>query len=314
MAITFPALIELHLHLEGSIYPSDALFLCRKNNIKFNKGTFRHSNFEDFLKHFGEAVSLLKDKEDLAFILQNHLKRLNKWGVVYAEIRISPSVWEFCGLNPEKTADLLFSLNFNDLMVNFIVESVRHWDKKLLERDFDLALKHKDKVKAFGIGGNEMVAPIENFKFLFEECSKKGITFIPHCGEVSDSNEVLKAVDFGAKRIGHGIKSIESKNVIEKLKDSKVHLEICPTSNYMTGAIEYGEPHPLKHFYEKGVNFSVSTDDPGLFLTTLKKELFLAQQFLSNKNGALIKMQKEALKASLLNKKEKERLMNNYYI
>lgn len=276
---------------------------------------YRHSNFESFLKHFGDAVSLLKDKEDLAFILQNHLKRLKRWGVVYAEIRVSPSVWERFGLKAEESAEFLFSMNFDQIIKhNFIVDAVRQWDKKLIERDFNIALRHKDKVKAFGIGGNEIPAPIENFKFLFDECAKNGIVFIPHCGEVSSANEVLKAIEYGAKRIGHGIKSFRSKTVMRKLKENDVHLEICPTSNFATGAVETKSSHPLKILYENGVKFSVSTDDPGLFLTTIKKELFFAEKMLENQNEALLKIQKDALKASLLTPKEKEFILTKYYL
>jgi len=275
---------------------------------------FFHKDFESFLKHFGVSVSLLKEKEDLAFILQNHLKRLKSWGVVYAEIRISPSVWEYFGLNAEETAKFLFSLNFDNCpKFNFIVESVRHWDIKLLERDFLIAVKNKERVKGFGLGGNEILAPIEQFQFLFEECKKNGIAFIPHCGEVSSSDEVLKAVEYGAKRIGHGIKSYKSEMVMRELKESNVHLEICPTSNFITGAVEKNSVHPLKIFYEKGIEFSVSTDDPGLFLTTIKKELFFAGKLLEDKNEALLKIQKDALKASLLTQKEKEIIFTKYY-
>ncbi|MFB3851085.1 MAG: hypothetical protein ACE14Q_04060 [Acidobacteriota bacterium] len=315
MALKPSALIELHLHLEGSIYPSDAIYLCQKDKIPFNNNMYRHSNFEIFLKHFGDAVSLLKDKEDLVFILQNHLKRLKRWGVVYAEIRVSPSVWERFGLNAEESAKYLFSSNLDPIIKhNFIVESVRHWDKESIERDFNIAIKYKNKVKAFGIGGNEILAPIEDFKFLFEECSQNGIVFIPHCGEVSSADEVLKAIEYGAKRIGHGIKSSQSEIVMNKLKENDVHLEICPTSNLLTGAVKRNSPHPLKTFYDYSVKISVSTDDPGLFLTTMKKELFFAEKMLENQSEALLKIQKDALKASLLTPKEKEFILTKYYL
>lgn len=307
-------LVELHLHLEGSIYPSDGLILAKKNKVVLGSEIYQHSSFENFLKHFGSAVSLLKEKEDFAFVLNNHLRRMKRWGVIYAEIRISPSVWEHYGLDVEETAKFIFSLDFEKILShNFIIDAVRHWDLKLLERDFNLALRFRAKVRGFGIGGNENLARIKDFKFLFEECKKNGLEFIPHSGETSSADEVIEAVELGAKRIGHGIKSFKSEYAINKLKEKNVHLEICPTSNYATLAVKKNKIHPLKVFYEKGVSFSISTDDPGLFLTTLRKEIFLASKNLNNPKEFIFKMQKEALKASLLNKKEKDYFYTNYF-
>lgn len=308
------ALVELHLHLEGSIYPSDAIILAKKHKTVFNFEAYHHLGFENFLKHFGSVVSLLKDEEDFALVLYNHLKRMKRWGVVYAEIRISPSVWEHYGLDVEKIARFIFSLNYqNFLKYNFIIEAVRHWDGKLLERDFNLALKYKDKVRAFGIGGNENIAPIKNFKFLFEECKKNGLKFIPHSGENSSAGEVIDAIELGAKRIGHGIRSSESIRAIKKIIERNVHLEICPTSNYATLAVEKNKIHPLNIFCEEGVSFSISTDDPGLFLTTMKKEMYITKKILKKGDEFIFKIQKEALKSSLLNKKEKDFFYTRFF-
>lgn len=315
MTFRYPSLVELHLHLEGTIYPKEALYLSQKNKIPFSENIFSHNSFEDFLRHFGKAVSLLKEKEDFALILNNHLKRLKKWGVIYAEIRISPSVWEYFGLNSEEIAKFIFSLNFDNCpKFNFIIESVRHWETKFLEKDFLMAVKNREKVKGFGLGGNEILAPIENFKFLFTECKKNRIEFIPHCGEVTSADEVLKAVDFGAKRIGHGVKSVESGSVIKRVREENVHLEICPTSNYALGVIKQNSEHPLKEFYRRGIKFSISTDDPALFKTTLKKELFLTEKTLNFEKDCIFKIQKDAIHASLMNSSEKEEMLRKHFL
>jgi adenosine deaminase len=301
-------LIELHLHLEGAVYPPDALKLSR-GSVRELSRLYRHQDFKDFLTHFGKIVSFFKSREDIAFLLETHLKRLESQGCVYAEFRISPSVWEHYGLDAGSTAEYILGLDFpGAVKFNFIIEAVRQWDRALIERDLTLALKHKDKVRGFGLGGDEIKAPLAGFSWLAEECGKNGIMFIPHAGEVSGAEEVLTAVAMGVKRIGHGIKAAESAEACRVLKEEQVHLEVCPTSNIKTGAVKETEVHPLKWLRERNVPFSVSTDDPGLFLTTLRKELYTASRIAGLDGKGIISLQLEALRASLLTDAEKENL------
>lgn len=307
-------LIELHLHLEGSIYPSDALYLAKKNNLSFSLLNYKFDSFNGFLKSFGKIASLLREKEDFAYILSRHLKRLERMGVIYCEIRISPSVWQYWGLNVEEIFNFLVSYEPDSkVKYYFIVEAVRQWDKSLLERDFLLSLSAKGKVKAFGLGGDETIAPIENFSFLFEECYKNGLTFIPHSGESSSEKEVLNSIEMGAKRIGHGVMAYKDLNVMNKLKDRKVHLEICITSNVKNKLFESYDKHPLKIFYKEGIDFSISTDDPGIFLTTMKKEIFYLKRILKVDEDKVREIQKRALLSSLLNEEEKNHFLMKYF-
>jgi adenosine deaminase len=305
-------LIELHLHLEGAVYPSDAL---RFSGLGYDEigPLYRHKDFSDFLSHFGRIASFLKSREDFARLLENHLKRLKTGGCVYAEFRLSPSVWDYFGLDAEETLGYILGLRFPWAPeYRFIVEAVRQWDTALIERDLKLALMHKDKVRGFGLGGDEIKAPVENFSALSEECAKNGIALIPHAGEVGSSEQVWKAVRLGAKRIGHGIRSADDKELCGILKEENIHLEICPTSNYKTGAVKEGAIHPLSVLHERRVPFSISTDDPGIFLTTLRKELHAASKAASLGRKELAALQMEALRASLLAPAEKERLKTSF--
>lgn len=308
-------LIELHLHLEGSVYPFQLIKLCDKYGVLPDLSVYYHKNFNNFLSNFGKIVSLLREKEDFAQILKMHLKNLERQGVVYAEIRISPSVWQYFGVDKFEVVDFLINQSINTSVKHyFIIDCVRQWDKSFICSDFELALKHKDKIRGISIGGDELEKPIKEFTFLFDECKKAKLNFIPHCGEISNWQEVLNAVKMGVRRIGHGIKSVEDKNLLKILKEENVHLEICPTSNYKTFAISNSEIHPLTELYKSGVSFSISTDDPGLFLTTLKKELYIATKMVGKEGQELVfKSALESLKHSLLTDKEKEYFLRRYF-
>lgn len=220
---------------------------------------------------------------------------------------MSPSVWEHFGIEPERALERLVKTRIpGSIPYNLIVEAVRHWDRSLTERDLDLAVRHRGMVRGFGLGGDETAAPLEGFSWLAEECRKKGLAFIPHAGEVGPALEVEKAAGMGAKRIGHGIRASDDPALCERLREEHVHLEVCPTSNYQTGAVVKGEEHPLKLLWERGVPFSVSTDDPGLFLTSLRREAQLASSIAGAGKEFTAALLANAIDASLLDDREKE--------
>lgn len=275
---------------------------------------YKHDGFSDFLRHFGQIVSLFRGPDDIVCVLERHLRRLKSQGCVYAEFRVSPSVWEHFGMEPEGALDRLVNARIpGSIPYNLIVEAVRHWDRTLAERDLGLAIRHRGKVRGFGLGGDEIAAPAENFSWLAGECRSSGLTFIPHAGEVAGPGEVLKAVEMGVKRIGHGIGAAADAVLCERLMKENIHLEVCPTSNYITGAVRRGEEHPLKRLWERGVPFSVSTDDPGLFLTTLRREVRLASSIAGVGEGFTAILQENALHASLLDEREKENLRTAFF-
>lgn len=268
--------IELHLHLEGALALQDAVRLARKYGVDdaVLPSLYAHRDFKEFLAHFGALVSLLRQPEDLIHLLGKTLGKLRRQGVAYAEIRVSPSVWERHGLEPRGAMEALARARFSEgPEYRLIVDGVRQWDRSLLWRDLDLALAHRRRgVVALGLGGDEAAAPAEGFRDMAEACQRARIGFIPHAGEVLGSEEVLSAARLpGVRRIGHGVSVVRCDQAANELRKRGTHLEVCPTSNLVTGACS-SSPHPVGELFRKGIPLSLSTDDPALFGTTLAKE------------------------------------------
>ena len=96
------------------------------------------------------------------------------------------------------------------------------------------------------------------------------ISYTIHAGEALGGDSITAAIDAKTKRIGHGIKAINNKEILQKIIDNNILLEICVTSNYQTEAIE--NIHPIEKLYQKGINISINTDNDTVSNININKE------------------------------------------
>ena len=102
------------------------------------------------------------------------------------------------------------------------------------------------------------------------------------------------ALDIGAERIGHGIRAVEDPEVLRRLREERIPLEVCITSNVRTGAVESLEAHPVRRLVEAGVIVTLSTDDPGMFGSDLAGEFRIAQELFGLKAAQLAEIRQNA--------------------
>ena len=140
----------------------------------------------------------------------------------------------------------------------------------------DFALNHKNGFLALDLADNEVDFDPEPFIPLFQRAKAGGLGITVHAGEprlAGISKNITTAVEsMGADRIGHGLQALEDRCVVDLLVRSQTPLELCPTSNWLTGACEGLSSHPIKELYESGVHTTINTDDPGIMVTNLNLE------------------------------------------
>ena len=307
--------VELHLHLDGSISPKLASKLSGLSE-EFVKEKMiapdKCKNLSEYLTKFDFPISLMQTKENLCLIAKDLVERLAEENVIYAEIRFAPMFHTKMGLTMDEVVEaVLDGLHQNKKMkTNLILCLMRGMREEDNEKTILVAEKYLNKgVCAIDLAGAEDKYPIDAYLNLFSLAKTKNIPFTIHAGENGSSKEVEKAILQGAKRIGHGIHAINDEKVLDLIKEKDILLEICPTSNVQTNAVDLYENHPIKQFYEKNIPLNINTDNDTVSNITLTKEYLKINQYFHFLEKDYQIMNKNAIKHSFLNDLEKEEIL-----
>lgn len=273
---------ELHLHLEGSAEPETLRELDPALTLAEIDERYRYGDFQGFVEGFKWVLERLKEPEDFALVARRLLSRLAAENVRYAEITLSAGVnllrrQDFAGIFEAVRREAETS----PVRVRWILDAIRQLGAEHAREVAELAAGFSDQgVVGFGIGGIEELGPAEWFDEVFAFARSQGLHLTAHAGETMGPESVWAALGLGAERIGHGIRAVEDPTLLIHLREHGIPLEICVSSNVATGAVARLAEHPVRRIFEAGVPIVVSTDDPGMFRTTLTREYeLLRDQF-----------------------------------
>jgi len=167
-------------------------------------------------------------------------------------------------------------------------------------------------VVGFGMGGNELVHTFKDFQPAFDRVHTAGLPCTVHAGEWAGAASVNEALDtLPVQRIGHGVRAVEDKHVLERLAREGVHLEVCPTSNVMTKLYSSYEVHPLNELRDAGISVSLNSDDPPYFATTIGKEYEIANSRMGLTVNDLCEISRNALIAAFIDERPKSELIQS---
>jgi adenosine deaminase len=134
-----------------------------------------------------------------------------------------------------------------------------------------------DGVISFGIGGDELRGPALELREAYRYAKDAGLRLTAHAGETDGPQSIRDALEIGAERIGHGIRAVDDPDLMRRLREERIPLEVCITSNVKTGAVPSLGAHPVRRLFDAGVPITLNTDDPGVFETDLAREFGLAR-------------------------------------
>ncbi len=154
-------------------------------------------------------------------------------------------------------------------------------------------------VVSFGLADDETKGRPEPFAEAFQIARAAGLIASPHAGEHGGPDSVRGALDaLGARRIQHGVRSAEDPDLLRRLADEGVCLDVCPTSNVQLRVVESFATHPLPALLDAGVNVSLNADDPLFFGSGVLAEYELARHSFGLDDAALAHIAATSIRAS----------------
>jgi adenosine deaminase/aminodeoxyfutalosine deaminase len=320
--------VELHLHLEGSVEPQTLLEISRSKG-RLEKETrdwisertrqgYRYRTFQDFLQAFKLVTLLLETPDDYAVATTRLIERLANQNVRYAEIIFAAGVvlWKKQPLeaifeavaSAARAAQKAFGVR-----VQWIFDAIRHFGAEHTREVLRWAERCRPLgVVALGIGGDESRGPAELFTEVFREARAMGLHGVAHAGEACGPESVRKAVELlRAERIGHGLTAAQDPAMLALLRDRRIPIEVCPTSNVATGVLARIEDHPLLQFLEAGLVVTLNTDDPAMFNTSLVDEYSLVARTFNLSREQILRLCQNAIRAAFLSDQEKQEFLNS---
>ena len=279
---------HLHLHLEGAMRPATLAELCRRSGVEPPRVTSNYGSFADFEETYLAASDALRSDDDLRRLVREVVEDAAADGAVWVEPaiyiphhrqRIGPDEFVIEVIIDE----LREAASAWGIGAGLMVAADRTLDPFDAVEQAELAVAYRDRgVVSFGLANDETAAPPEPFVEAFKIARAGGLISAPHAGEHRGPASITGALDaLGADRIEHGVRAFEDPDLVKRLADSDVCLDVCPTSNVLLSVFASLEAHSLPGLLEAGVRCSVNSDDPLLFGPNLLEEYELCRSRLS---------------------------------
>lgn len=319
-------LTDIHRHLDGNIRAQTILDLGRQFNLALPASTLEtlrphvqvgknEPDLVSFLQKLDWGVKVLGDLDACRRIAQENVEDAARAGIHYAELRFSPGYMAMTHNLPiagvvEAVIDgVRAGRQQHDVDVRLIGIMSRTFGEEACLSELDGLLAHRDHITAVDLAGDELGFPGSEFLSHFNQARDAGFRVTVHAGEAAGPESIWQAIrELGAERIGHGVKAIEDRALMDFLAEHHIGIESCLTSNIQTSTVSSLAQHPLKTFLEHGILATINTDDPAVQGIELAHEYYhaapaaglsAAQIRQAQENGLTIAFLSEAEKAAI---------------
>src|ERR671910_88456 len=293
--------VLLHDHLDGGLRPETVVDLAAECGHRlpttdigeladwFHRGAYRH-DLDLYLETFSHTVGVMQSKDALVRVAQECAEDLADDGVVYAEVRFAPELHTEGGLSlDDVVAAVLDGFRLGSagrpITIGTLLTAMRHTANST--EIAELTLRHRDEgVVGFDIAGSENGYPPTKHLAAFQTIAKANHHVTIHAGEAFGLPSIWEAVQIcGAERLGHGVRVVEDitfdgegrvhlGRLAAFVRDRRVPLEMCPTSNVHTGVAPSIAEHPIGLLTALRFRVTVNTDNRLMSDITLSDEMY----------------------------------------
>ena len=312
---------EIHVHHVGSASPRIVSELAARHpgrvpsDLDALRDFYTFRDFSHFIEVYLAVVDLLRDPEDVRLLTYEIAAEMAAQRIRYAEVTLTPYTSVLAGISIEAFVEAVEDARTSaerdhGIRLRWIYDIPGEFGLPAAEETLQYALRHApETLIGFGLGGPEVGVDRPQFKHVFDQARAAGLHSVPHAGETTGPQTVWDALnDLGAERIGHGTSSVQDPRLVEHLVEQRIPLEVCPTSNIATRAVDRLENHPIRQMHDAGVFVTVNSDDPPMFGTTLTREYEIAAGLLDLDERGIAELAKNAVHASFMSEAEKAEL------
>ncbi|MDR2294996.1 MAG: adenosine deaminase [Microbacterium sp.] len=341
--------VSLHDHLDGAIRPETVVELAAEAGIDLPAADAdglvawmlqrtQSGSLEEYLTAFEPVLAVLQTREALTRVAREYVEDLVADGVVYGEVRWAPELHIAGGLSMAEAVDAVqdgleqgeddADDNDAEIRVSQILSAIR--GGAYVREVAELAVASRDAgVVAFDIAGAEDGNPASEYSDVFTYLAGEFLPVTVHAGEGAGVDSIRSAlIDGRALRLGHGTRIAEDLSIVGRaedevrvqfgdvarwVRDREIPLELSPSSNLQTGAIEaWGDQiadHPFDLLFQLGFAVTVNADNRTMSRTSLTRELALLAEAFGYGLEDIESFQLNAAAAAFLSVEEREELI-----
>jgi adenine deaminase len=313
--------VELHLHIEGTLEPEMMFKLAKRNKIDLPfrsieevRKAYNFRNLQSFLDIYYQGTNALQTEQDFYDLTLAYFSKVHGQNVRHAEIFFDPQTHTDRGI-PFETVIKGIHRAQQDALSQFGISSflimcfLRHLSPEAGMRLLDEALPFKDRITGVGLDSSEIDHPPSTFEKVFEKALEQGYLPVVHAGEEGPADYVWQALELlKARRIDHGIRSMDDPKLIDYLIENQIPLTVCPLSNVKLRVFSKMGDHTLKQMLDKGICVTINSDDPAYFGGYINENFIAAQRDLDLGKEDLYKLCSNSISATFLKEERKEKL------
>ena len=312
---------ELHIHICGNTEPELVFKLAERNNIKLPyknpeelREAYKFKDLQEFLNAFKTGMEVIKKPQDIYDITFDYLERAHQDNVKYCELHCNPQI--FKPMITFDEASEAYAMACKDAEEKYGIKSklilcmqrIKPEEETIETMHEYEKCPYKDYYVAVGLANAERNHPPSNFTNLYKVVKEMGLKATIHAGEEGPADYINQAIELcHADRIDHGNSAQDDPSVLEKLKERKIPLTMCPLSNLHLHVLEDLKTHPLKKYLDMGLLVTINSDDPAFFGGYINTNFIRTQEALSLTREDIIQLCKNSYLSSFLPESEKSK-------
>ena len=276
--VSTPPTAELHVHIEGTLEVEAVFAIAARNgvpplaaDVEQLRSRYQFANLQSFLDLYYDNVAVLQTERDFYDLADSYLARVAQANVRRAEMFFDPQTHLANGVPLAAVMEGLYAAAQDatprhGVSAALIMCFLRHLGVDAADEMLTASLAHRDCFIGVGLDSTEIGFPNPPFQRVFERAAAEGLRLVAHAAEEGEAVTVTETLDaLRVERIDHGVRAMENREVVARLRAEQVPLTVCPLSNVRLKVVPSVAAHPLARMLEAGVHATVNSDDPAYF-------------------------------------------------